>query len=192
MVLTVLAACTAAFWFSVLAAFTARYLLGRERAAVAFAVAAPVLAVTMVAVVSADLATGGHASPLHAVGALHLGLLVGYAPSALARAERHCTYLVAGGRPPGREEPNVAERAALLRSRWGHHVLAWVAGSLTLLGPVLALGDTARTAALTDATVVWAAVVLVEGLVAALHATRPRAGGRPRRLPAREAAAARS
>ncbi len=190
MVLAVLTTCAAAFWVCVLAAFTARYLLGRVRVATGFAVATPVLAVVMVAVVSADLAAGGHASPVHALGAVHVGLLVGYAPPALAGAEHCFTYLVAGGRPPRREHPSAAERAERLRSRWAHHVLGWAAGSLTLLGPVLALADPSRTGALTDAMVVWAAVVLVEVVVAALHAGRPRTGGRGRPLPARGTAPA--
>jgi uncharacterized membrane protein len=102
MTLIAIVACEIAFWVAILGGLITRYLLRRPRAGAAMLVAAPVIDVVLLAVVTVDLLGGGTASWHHGLAAIYIGFSVAYGHRMIAWADVRFTHRFVGGPAPER------------------------------------------------------------------------------------------
>ena len=102
MTLIAIVACEIAFWVAILGGLATRYLLRRPRLGAAMLVAAPVIDVILLAVVTVDLLGGGTATWHHGLAAIYIGFSVAYGHRMIAWADVRFTHRFAGGPAPER------------------------------------------------------------------------------------------
>ncbi|WP_336641830.1 hypothetical protein [Microbacterium sp. USHLN272] len=78
MILVAIIACEIAFWVAIVAGLVARYPLRRPRLGVGFLVAAPLIDLVLLTLVTVDLLGGATASWHHGLAALYIGISIAY------------------------------------------------------------------------------------------------------------------
>jgi hypothetical protein len=164
--------CEVAFWVAVLGGLTARYVLRRPRLGTAMLVAAPVVDLVLLALVTVDLLGGGTASWHHGLAAVYIGASVAYGHRMVAWADTRFDHRFAGGPAPER----LSGRRHTARC-WGDVLrtgaLVLIAGGL--LGGLMALvDDPVRTAALRGTFPVLGIALVAELLWAISYTVWPR------------------
>jgi hypothetical protein len=164
--------CEVAFWVAVLGGLTARYVLRRPRLGTAMLVAAPVVDLVLLALVTVDLLGGGTASWHHGLAAIYIGASVAYGHRMVAWADVRFDHRFAGGPAPER----LSGRRHTARC-WGDVLrtgaLVLIAGGL-LCGLMALVADPTRTAALQATFPVLGVVFAVEVLWAISYTAWPR------------------
>lgn len=177
MTLIAIVACEIAFWVAILGGLAARYLLRRPRLGAALLVAAPLVDVALLALVTVDLLGGGTASWHHGLAAVYIGVSVAYGHRMIAWADVRFEHRFADGPPPER----LTGRRYTARC-WGDvvrtTVAVLVAGGI-VGGLVLLVGDPERTAALQGTVGVLGVVLGIDLLWAVSYTIWPRRASAP-------------
>ncbi|MDT0232785.1 hypothetical protein N8D74_05725 [Curtobacterium flaccumfaciens] len=172
MTLIAIVACEIAFWVAILGGLTTRYLLRRPRLGAAMLVAAPVIDLVLLAVVTVDLLGGGTASWHHGLAAVYIGFSVAYGHRMIAWADVRFTHRFAGGPAPER----LSGRRYTARC-WGDvlrtGLAVLIAGGI-IGGLVLVVGDPDRTNELQGTVALLGVVLGVELLWAISYTIWPR------------------
>lgn len=100
MILALIVACEIGFWAAIVAGLSARYLLRRPRLGAALLIAAPVIDVVLLVLVSIDLLGGGTASWEHGLAAIYIGFSVAFGHPIIAWADARFAHRFAGGPMP--------------------------------------------------------------------------------------------
>lgn len=167
-----------AFWVLIALGLSTRYLLRRPRTGLALLAATPAVDALLLVAVAIDLARGGTAAPPHALAAVYLGTSVVFGPSLIAWADVRFAHWFAGGPAPEPKPTTSAARTQRERRGWVQHAKAWALGCGIMLVIVLAIGDPARTQALTTMAGAWTAVLAIDAAFSLPRqsAKRPRGG----------------
>ncbi|MGK4583004.1 hypothetical protein [Kitasatospora sp. HPMI-4] len=165
------------FWVVLAAALAARYLLRWRRAGTALLVALPLIDLLVLAATVRDLRHGTVADWTHGLAASYVGFSVGYGHYLVAWADARFAHRFAGGPPPVRPPKYGSARAA---HEWRIFARTLVSAAVTvalIAGMTALVGDTARTAALTQWYRSMAWVTGISLVVAASYTVFPK---RPR------------
>ena len=172
MTLIAIVACEIAFWVAILGGLTTRYLLRRPRTGAAMLVAAPVIDVVLVAVVTVDLLGGGTASWHHGLAAIYIGFSVAYGHRMVAWADVRFTHRFAGGPVPERFSGRRYTARCwgdVLRTGLAVLIAGGIIGAL-----VLVVGDPERTDELQGTVALLGVVLGIELLRAISYTIWPR------------------
>jgi hypothetical protein len=174
MLIALLVAAELAFWLTLLAGLTARYLLGRPRAGMVLLVATPFIDLVLLTVTTIDLRRGGEAALPHALAAVYIGVSIAWGKRMIAWADARFAHRFAGAPTP--ERPPRAGRAHAARERreWLRHLVAWATGTALLGLGVLVVGDLDRTWALVNVAVLWTLILAIDFLISFSYTLWPR------------------
>lgn len=172
MTLIAIVACEVAFWIAILGGLTTRYLLRRPRLGAALFVAAPLIDVLLLALVTVDLLGGGTASWHHGLAAIYIGVSIAYGHRMIAWADARFAHRFADGPAPER------------LSGWRYTARCWgdvlrttvavlIAGGI-IGGLVLVVGDPDRTAELQGTVAVLGVILGIDLLWAISYTIWPR------------------
>jgi hypothetical protein len=164
--------CEVAFWVAILGGLTARYVLHRPGFSTALLVAAPLLDVVLLVLVTVDLLGGASASWHHGLAAIYIGTSVSYGHRMIAWADTRFDHRFADGPAPER----LTGRSYTVRC-WGDVVRTGVAALIAggILGALIAVvDDPERTSDLRATFTVLGVVVGVEILWAVSYTVWPR------------------
>ncbi|MEV7971807.1 hypothetical protein [Cellulomonas sp. NPDC089187] len=128
MVLAAIIACEVGFWVAVLGGLVARYPARRPRLGTVLLVAAPLIDVLLLALVTVDLLGGGTASWHHGLAALYIGISVAYGHRMIAWADVRFAHRFDGGPAP------------IKPTGWAYTATCWKDVARTLLAAVIAAG----------------------------------------------------
>ncbi|MBT1544002.1 hypothetical protein [Curtobacterium aurantiacum] len=172
MTLIAIIVCEIAFWVAILGGLTTRYLLRRPRLGAALLVAAPVIDLALLAVVTVDLLGGGTASWHHGLAAIYIGFSVAYGHRMIAWADVRFTHRFAGGPAPERlsgRRHTARCWGDVLRTGLAVLIAGGVIGAL-----VLVVGDPERTSELQGTVALLGVILGIELLWAISYTIWPR------------------
>ncbi len=175
MIYALIVACEVAFWVVLVAGLIARYSLRRPRLGAALLVCVPLVDLILLGASALDLRLGGgEADIAHGLAAIYLGISVGWGHTMVRWADARFAHRFAGGPPPARPPKTGPEHARRERRQWGRHLLAWAVGCGLLLGGIVLVGDSDRTAALEGTARGWTVVLVVDFLWSFSYTLWPR------------------
>ena len=143
MVLLAIVVCEIAFWVAIVAGLVTRYILRRPKLGAGLLIAAPVIDVVLLALVTADLLGGEAASWHHGLAAVYIGVSVAYGKRMIAWTDVRFAHRFARGPRPVRLDG----RAYTVKC-WGDVVrtaVAAVIAAVILEGLIVLVGDPDRT-----------------------------------------------
>ncbi|MDA8369464.1 MAG: hypothetical protein M0026_06300 [Nocardiopsaceae bacterium] len=149
MIVAVIVFCETMFWVLLLAGLAVRYLLRRRRLSTLLLLLVPVLDVVLLTAIAVHLASGAAADSSHGIGALYLGFTVGYGHSTIRWVDARFAHRFGGGPTPAKPPARGRERLRYEWRAWLRGLVACAIGAAVLAGLTAAVGDPARTAALT-------------------------------------------
>ena len=172
MVLAAIIACEVGFWVAVLGGLAARYLARRPRLGAALLIAAPLIDLLLLILVTVDLLNGSTASWHHGLAALYIGVSVAYGHRMIAWADARFAHRFDGGAAPVRLD-GAAYTAACWRDVGRTLLAAVIAGGL-LAGLIVVVGEPARTAELESFFPLLGLIVGIDLLWAVSYTLWPR------------------
>lgn len=172
MTLIAIVACEFAFWIAILGGLTARYVLRRRRLSTALLVAAPLVDVVLLALVTVDLVGGGTASWHHGLAAIYIGVSVAYGHRMIAWADTRFNHRFAGGPPP--ERLSGRRYTARCWGDVGRTTIAVLIAGAVLGGLIAVVADPARTEELQGTFALLGVVLGVEFLWAVSYTIWPK------------------
>lgn len=128
MILAAIIACEIGFWLALVAGISLRYIFRKPRLGAALLIAAPVIDLALLALVTVDLLGGGTASWHHGLAALYIGISVAYGHRMIAWLDAKFATRFDGAPP----------RVAL--TGWAYTVSCWKDVARTLLAAAIAAG----------------------------------------------------
>jgi hypothetical protein len=137
--------CEAAFWFVLVLALAARYLLRREGLSRALLFSLPVVDLLLLAFTAMDLNAGTPATFAHGLATAYVGFTVAFGSVAVRWADQQFAYRFAGG-PVPEKAPN--HGWAVVRfdfELWFRSIAAWIITVALLTGLIAYINDGAIT-----------------------------------------------
>lgn len=150
MLVGLIVACEAGFWVLLAAGLVARYGLRMPRLGAALLVCVPVVDLVLLVATVIDLRGGAVAGTEHALAALYLGFSVVFGHRMIKATDVRVAHRFAGGPAPVPPPRSGRARVDHEWSQWRRAVGVWAISSTLLGAAVLAVGDPARTAELTE------------------------------------------
>ncbi|MDQ1111763.1 putative membrane protein [Microbacterium testaceum] len=172
MILVAILVCEVAFWIAILAGLTARYVLRRPRLGGALLIAAPIIDVVLLVLVTVDLLRGGTASWHHGLAGLYIGISIAYGHRMIGWMDARFA-----ARFRGVPRPAPLSGAAYAVACWkdvARTLLAVVITAAILGGLIVVVADPARTAELLGIFPVLGVIVVVDLLWAISYSLWPK------------------
>jgi len=167
-------ACEVGFWVIVLAGLMTRYVWKKKKAGAVLLLLTPVVDLILLAATILDIRQGAEANFMHGLAAVYIGATVAFGHRMIKWADERFAYRFAGGPKPAPKPKAGPEHAAAERNGWYRHLLAWVIGSILLVGMVLLIGDWDRSEALRSLIVGWAIVLGIDFVISFSYTLWPR------------------
>lgn len=151
-----------------------RYSYRQPEAGLALLWGVPATATLMLALVLADLASGGHPSAGHSPAIVGFAIIVTYSRHALRWLDHQFAYRFTGRPAPARRVPFGAAHARRQRRGWLRHLGAWAIGSALLGVGILLGGGTDRASSLIFAIKLWSVILVVDFAISLSYTFFPR------------------
>lgn len=162
MILTAIIACEVGFWIFLFSGMAARYLFKRKKLGTILLILTPAVDVVLLILTVADLRRGAEASIYHGLAAVYIGVSVAFGHRMVQWADELFSYRFAGGPAPAKPPRTGKEHARYERQGWYRHLLAWLIGSLLLLGMVMLINDNGKTLVMMQLILRWGAILLID------------------------------
>lgn len=184
-----------AFWVTLVAGLTTRYLFRMPRASRIILLCVPLLDLVLIALTAVDLAGGARPDAVHALAVVYLGFTIGFGHATIAWADRWFAYRFAGGRRPAKPPKSGPEYVRRMWAEWRRVVVAWAVAITGLFGLMWITGVGIPTAweavwadplwsmaaRLTAIAAIWFAAGPVYAMLFRWEGERDRAGTTPQR-----------
>ncbi|WP_042142318.1 hypothetical protein [Paucisalibacillus sp. EB02] len=167
-------ACEIGFWVFVIAGLFSRYILKNKQLSNVLLICTPIVDIVLLIVTFIDLKNGAVASTIHGIAAIYIGVSIAFGHQMIAWADKQFSYYFAGGEKPVGGKKYGAEHAKLERVGWFRHFLAWVMGSLTLIGIIILIDNTDQTEALIGTLKLWSLILVVDFVISFSYTIFPR------------------
>ncbi|GMX61340.1 hypothetical protein Elgi_11440 [Paenibacillus elgii] len=154
--------CEIGFWVFVVAGLVFRYILGLKRIGALLLVATPVVDLVLIIATVIDLRNGATASFVHSLAAVYIGVSVAFGHRMIRWADVRFAHRFAGAPAPEPKPKHGAAHARRERQTWFLHLLAWIIGSVILLGMIWFVDDESRTAELWGMIWRWAVILGID------------------------------
>ncbi|XOK59636.1 hypothetical protein ACJ7K1_24165 [Paenibacillus elgii] len=154
--------CEIGFWVFVVAGLVFRYIFGMKRIGALLLVATPVVDLVLIIATVIDLRNGATASFVHGLAAVYIGVSVAFGHRMIRWADVRFAHRFAGAPAPEPKPKHGAAHARRERQTWFLHLLAWMIGSVILLGMIWFVDDESRTAELWSMISRWAVILGID------------------------------
>lgn len=154
--------CEIGFWVFVVAGLVFRYILGMKRIGALLLVATPVVDLVLIIATVIDLRNGATASFVHGLAAVYIGVSVAFGHRMIRWADVRFAHRFAGAPAPEPKPKHGAAHARRERQTWFLHLLAWMIGSVILLGMIWFIDDESRTTELWSMISRWGAILGID------------------------------
>lgn len=162
-----------AFWVVILLGLVTRYILKKKGLGLFFLALTPVIDLVLLIATAVDLYNGATATTVHGIAAIYLGVSIAFGKSMIAWADRQFTYyILKKGEKPVKKLGYAHARHEMKSSL--QHLLAFIIGSVFILGIHFFIGDPERTAGLLNPLRIWALIVGIDLLYSASYFLWPK------------------
>ncbi len=162
MIVAFIIGCEIGFWLFVVAGLVFRYILGLKRIGAVLLAATPVVDLVLIIATVIDLHNGATASSIHGLAAVYIGVSIAYGKRMIRWADQRFAYRFAGAPAPEPRPKYGSAHASRERKSWLLHLLAWIIGSLILLGMIGFVGDDSRTESLWNTISYWSIILGID------------------------------
>lgn len=166
--------CEVGFWVIVLAGLMTRYVWKKKKAGAAMLLMTPIVDLILLGATVVDIRQGTEANFMHGLSAVYIGATVAFGHRMIKWADERFAYRFAGGPEPVSKPRTGQAHAAAQRNGWYRHLLAWIVGSVLLIGMIGLIGDAERSEALRSWIVRWAFILGIDFVISFSYTLWPR------------------